>query len=175
MLFRVLLVMMPLMAICLAEDNMIEWSSSRKLTWSDFQGKPDPTSTNAALTNSSIKAEFGYDNKKLTHSIQCRFNKNLSWGRIRNEYILNHEQGHFDLSEGYARILHRDLETYAFNSKTVGDDINKIYQNVMKQHVQAQQQYDLESNHSLDTAAQRKWDHRIFSLLKENQQYADYK
>jgi predicted secreted Zn-dependent protease len=158
-----------------ADENIIEWDHSRKLTWADFKGKPDPNSTNAALTNSTIKAEFGYNDKGLTHSIKCQFNKLLSWGKIKNDYILNHEQGHFDITEAHARLLHKNLIEYVFNSKTVGDDIGKIHKATMKEHVEMQKQYDLLTNHSLDSAEQKKWDKKIAALLEGLKEYSDYK
>jgi predicted secreted Zn-dependent protease len=158
-----------------ADDNLIDWKESRKLTWADFKGSPDPASSNAALTNSSITVEFGYNNKSLTHSIKCRFNKTLSWGRLRNDYILNHEQGHFDIAEAHARLLHKNLTQYTFNSKTVSDDINRIYNDVMKLHVATQKEYDLTTNHSLDTAQQQLWNNKIAAMLKELEQYSDYR
>ena len=81
------------------QSNLIEWNAERKLTWEDFKAQPDKTSTNAALTSSSINIEFGYTNTGLKYNIKCRFDKNLSWGRIKNDYILAHEQGHFDIAE----------------------------------------------------------------------------
>lgn len=175
MLHKFLLLLLPLVIMLPKDDNIIEWSANRKLTWADFKGAPDPSSTNAALTNSSITVEFGYNNKGLTHSIKCRFNKQLSWGRIRNDYILNHEQGHFNIAEAHARILHKNLVEYKFDSQKVSEDINRIYNDAMKQHVSMQKQYDEVTNHSLDTAQQQLWDRKISSLLKSLEQYADYK
>lgn len=172
--YKVLLLILPLFLSFPKEDNIIEWSPSRKLTWADFKGSPDPSSTNAALTNSSITADFGFNQKGLTHTIKCRFNKLLSWGRIRNEYILNHEQGHFDIAEAHARLLHKNLTAYVFNSKTVSKDIQHIYDGTMKEHVNMQKQYDLITNHSLDTTEQIKWDDKIDSMLINLQDYSKY-
>jgi hypothetical protein len=175
MLQKILFILLPFLTVVHFDENLIEWSASRKLKWEDFRGTPNPTSTNAALTNSSITVEFGYNNKGLTHSIKCRFNKSLSWGRIKNDYILNHEQGHFDIAELHARILHKTLEAYEFNASTVSKDVNKIHGDVMNQHVQTQKMYDLETNHSIDSAEQRKWDGKISKLLEDNAAFADYK
>lgn len=172
---KIFLILLPLFSWLHTDENLIEWSASRKLRWDDFKGTPDPSSTNAALTNSSITVEFGFNNRALTHSIKCRFNKSLSWGRIRNDYILNHEQGHFDIAEIHARVLHKALLNYTFNAKTVNDDINRIYREVIDQHVQTQKLYDLQTNHSIDSAAQRTWNNKIYSLLKDNEQFANYK
>jgi hypothetical protein len=175
MLSKFLLILLPLLVTSLSYDNLVEWSASRKLRWEDFKGIPNPSSTNAALTNSSITVEFGYNHKGLTHSIKCRFNKSLSWGRIKNEYILNHEQGHFDIAEIHARLLHKALLNYKFNSATVGKDVNTIYNGVMNDHVETQKTYDLETNHSIDSAQQRVWDVKIAKLLQDNEEYALYK
>ena len=176
MLHKILLFVFPLLFSFPKDDNIIEWSASRKLTWADFKGAPDPNSTNAALTNSSITLGSEYSNKGgLKFSIKCKFNKLLSWGRIRNEYILNHEQGHFDIAEAHARLLKKNLDGYVFNSKTAGDDIQDIYNETMKGHVSMQKQYDLLSNHSLDTAQQILWDKKIDSMLNDLQEYSDYK
>ena len=174
MLPKIFLLLLPLFFSFPVDENLIEWSASRKLTWNDFKGSPDPSSNNAALTNSTITVEFGYNNKGLTHSIKCRFNKLLSWGRIRNDYILNHEQGHFDIAEAHARLLHKNLVEYKFNSKTVSEDINRIHKDAMKQHVTMQKEYDYSTNHSLDTALQNVWDKKISALLKELELYSDY-
>lgn len=157
-----------------ANDNLIEWSPSRKLAWSDFKGTPDPASPNAALTNSTINLEFGYNESKLTYSIKCRFNKSLSWVRIKNDYILNHEQGHFNIAEIHARRLYKALKEYKFNARTVGKDVNGIYSNVMALHVEMQKAYDLETAHSLDSAQQKIWDDKIAGALDAYAKYASY-
>lgn len=173
MLQKLFFLLIPLLAFSPA-NNLIDWDASRKLTWTDFTGKPDPLSTNAALTSSGITIEFGMDKDGLTHTISCRFDKNKSWVRIKNDYILNHEQGHFDIAEIHARLLHKELSAYTFNRKSFNDDIRDIYNGVMKLHVAAQRNYDLETNHSLDSTQQRLWDAKIHSMLKEYEKYSDY-
>ena len=158
-----------------SDGHLIDWSASRKLTWKDFTASPDRTSSNAALTSSSINVEFGYNKSGLTYTIKCRFNKNLSWGRIKNDYILAHEQGHFDISELYARMLYKSLKEYSFNSRTVNKDINDLYNAVMKQHRDLQQLYDLETDHSRDASQQDRWEIKIRELLDQFKDFAGYK
>ena len=175
MLHKILLVILPLFFSLLGEENIIEWSSARKLTWADFKGTPDPSSTNAALTNSSITLSTEYSNKEIRYIVNCKFNKLLSWVRVKNDYILNHEQGHFHIAQPHARLLFKNLNEYKFNSKTANDDVNRIYSETMKEHVSMQKQYDLLSNHSLDTAQQVIWDKRIDSMLSSLQKFSAYK
>lgn len=162
-------------AVRTGDDHLIDWNPSRKLTWNDFQAKPDGQSSDAALTSSAITVDFAYRNQQLTHSITCRFNKLKSWVRLKNDYILKHEQGHFDLAEGFARELHKELLAYTFNKRTFNEDIQKIYNGVMQRHQQEQELYDSQSNHSLDTAMQRVWNAKIAERLTSLVKYSDYK
>jgi predicted secreted Zn-dependent protease len=157
-----------------SQNNLIEWSADRRLTWQDFKAQPDKNSTNAALTSSSINIEFGYNNTGLKYNIKCRFDQNLSWGRIKNEYILSHEQGHFDIAEIHARKLHKSLKAYKFNNRTVSKDVNKIYDTVMKEHHALQSQYDQETNYSRDAAQQNAWKEKIEKILQELEEYSNY-
>lgn len=158
-----------------SQTNLIEWNADRRLTWKDFKAQPDKHSTNAALTSSSINIEFGYSNSKLKYNIKCRFDQNLSWGRIKNEYILAHEQGHFDIAEIHARKLYKSLKAYKFNNRTVSKDVNKIYDTIMKQHHVLQSQYDEQTNYSRDPAQQDEWRIKIDELLQDLQEFSDYR
>jgi lipopolysaccharide export LptBFGC system permease protein LptF len=156
-------------------NNLIPWSASRRLTWSDFTGNPDPHSTNAALTSSNINIEFGYDEKGFQYTIKCSFDKNRSWVRIKNSEVLAHEQGHFDIAEIYARKLNKLMKAYRFNAKTVGTDINQLYENAMKQHRQTQLQYDQETDYSRNKPKQEEWLKKIAGDLKILDEFSNYK
>lgn len=156
------------------QANFIEWSATRKLTWDDFKAPPDPASTNAALTSSSINVEFGYDEEELQFTIKCSFDKNKSWVRIRNNAILLHEQGHFDIAELHARKLNKALKAYHFNAKTVSNDVNRIYDSVMALHHAAQNEYDKETDFSRNKEKQALWQKKIADDLQELKPYAAY-
>lgn len=175
MLPKILLLILPLFLALPNEENIIDWSPSRKLTWADFKGKPDPASSNVALTNSSITLSSEYSNKQIRYVVSCKFNKLLSWGRIKNDYILKHEQGHFDIAEAHARLLFKNLSEYKFDSKSANEDVNRIYNETMKEHVSMQKAYDAETNHSLDSTQQFLWDKKIDSMLTGLARYANYK
>ena len=156
------------------QASLIDWTASRKLTWDDFKAPPDPASSNAALTSSSINVEFGYDDEELQYTIKCRFDKNKSWVRIHNHVILSHEQGHFDIAELHARKLNQALKAYRFNAKTVNDDVNRIYDSVMSIHHSAQREYDKETDFSRNKEKQAQWLKIIADNLQELKAYAPY-
>lgn len=156
-------------------NNLIDWNASRRLSWQDFKGPVDPESKNAALTSSSINIEFGYDESGLEYSIKCSFNKQKSWVRIKNDEVLAHEQGHFDLAELHARKLHKAMKAYKFNASTVSNDVNRIYDSLMTAHHEAQNLYDQETDYSRNKVKQEEWQKKIADELKGLQAFASYK
>lgn len=157
------------------KTNFIDWSAERKLTWKDFLGKPVLGTDNAALTSSHINFNFGYGSSGFKYSITCRFDKTRSWVRVKTDYILAHEQAHFDIAEIHARKLKRALDSYKFNEATASEDVNNIYERVMKEHHRMQQEYDLETDHSRKPAKQQEWLKKIAAELKTLEPFANYR
>lgn len=155
-------------------SRLIDWSATRKLTWNDFLGRPDHSNNNAALTSSNINFSFGYGSAGFRYSISCRFDKRKSWVRLRTDYVLAHEQGHFDIAEIYARKLNKALKEYRYREATVSRDLNILYDRLVKEHHEMQARYDRETNHSRNKTQQALWLKKIASQLKQLQPYADY-
>ena len=86
--------------------------------------------------------------------------------------LLEHEQGHFDIDEWYARIFRKELQDTSFAS------INQFYSVFLKRsrnNLNAanaeEKKYDNETNHSIDTVAQNRWNKYIAEQLNT---YAAY-
>lgn len=156
-------------------STMIDWSQTRKLSWADFQGLPDKSSDNAALTSSHINFQFGYGNKDFNYTISCKFDRKRSWVRVKSAYILNHEQRHFDIAEIHARKLKKALTAYRYNEKTVEEEVTEIHESIMKEHHRMQGKYDLETDHSRNNKNQAKWDRYIDSTLQTLDAFRIYK
>ena len=62
-------------------NNLLEWQT-RKLNWSDFQGRPAYYSSNAAMT--AYQIGFTYDYKggdEIVFIVKCQFIKSESWAK----------------------------------------------------------------------------------------------
>ena len=117
-------------AFCFAQDKdeeLIDWKTSGQLTWNEYKGKPDPNSDAAASTTTYLGIEYKMDEKGFGWKIQCRFSITRSWGRAKTDFILKHEQGHFDIAEIFARKLNKKMSEYQFNSATYKTDLKTIY------------------------------------------------
>ena len=156
-------------------DSLIDWSSARKLNWDDFRAQQDGISVNAALTSTRIDIDYSLNNHDFKYHISCQFDPSKSWGRVKSDYILSHEQAHFDIAEIHARLLNKALKNYKFNFKTAKTDIGDIYQKLMNDHHDMQEQYDEETNYSRNETRQQEWKEKIADTLKGLESYADYK
>jgi hypothetical protein len=156
-------------------SSLIDWSPERKLTWDDFKSKPDKGSPNAALTGTNIKFDFSYSSDAgFKYHISCQFDKNSSWGRVKTDYILSHEQGHFDIAEIYARKLCKAFREYSPDVENANKEVNKIYDRVMHELHDEQLRYDHETNFSIKKEQQMAWLKKIDEDLKSLQAYANY-
>ncbi|HVG12571.1 MAG TPA: DUF922 domain-containing protein [Flavisolibacter sp.] len=156
------------------DKEFIPWTEERLLTWDDFQSKPQRRSDAVASTSTSLGLTYKLTSGALTYDITCAFSKAKSWGTLKTDYILAHEQGHFDITEIYARKLHHALAAYKVKSKTYQQDIARIYQQTVKEKEHLQQLYDNQSDHSRNKKVQANWEEIIDALLAETRPYATY-
>lgn len=159
-----------------SDNDYLDWSADRKLTWDDFTAKPELGTERAALSSIQIHVDFRFSNNDLKWNILCRFNKKKSWGKTQTDYILAHEQAHFDITEYHARKLHERLQAF----KKSGDkDYNRrlqaIYEETMKEENAMQETYDRETKHSIFRKTQEEWLEKVAGLLKDSAPYADYR
>jgi hypothetical protein len=155
-------------------EDLINWSATRKLTWADYKGRPDPNSDAAASTTTYLAIEYNITSNAFGYKIQSRFSRTRSWGLHKTEYILSHEQGHFDLAEVYARKLHKEMSEYRFDKNNFKKDLKKIYDEVTEEKEEMQNRYDRETRHSINKTRQAEWLQKIEDMLREYEAYADY-
>jgi predicted secreted Zn-dependent protease len=149
-------------------DEFIDWSPGKRLTWDDYLAKPSSTSDAAAITSTALGLEYHVRNNALTYKVTCKFSKTRSWGKYKSDYILMHEQGHFDITEIYARRLDNALREYNFNPKKFKSDLDEIYKVIMDEKEKVQNQYDLETDYSRNKEKQAEWVKRIEKELSRS-------
>ncbi|MEO7924148.1 MAG: DUF922 domain-containing protein [Chitinophagaceae bacterium] len=156
------------------EEELMAWSPTRKLNWNDYKASPNPESDAAASTTTILGIDYNISSTSFSFKIQSLFSKTRSWGLHKTNYILSHEQGHFDIAEVYARMLNKEMSEYRFNKKTFQKDLQKIYEKVTKEKEETQNSYDKETRHSINREKQAEWLKRIEEMLEEYSDYADY-
>lgn len=156
------------------EDEMIPWRTQRKLSWEDFHSAPQKQGEAVASTSTSLGISYQVKNGQLTYTITCNFSRKKSWGLLKTDYILAHEQAHFDITELHARKLYEALYNYEFNAETFKKDIATIYEKIVAEKEAMQQAYDSETDHSRKRRAQYDWLDKIDVMLAETEPFAVY-
>lgn len=154
-------------------EREIEWNKNRKLTWEDFKGKPITNSNVGALTYCG----FGFQSNRVTLFksakifVKNTFNCDLSWVRpdqIKRKELLEHEQGHFDLSEIYARLLRTKLNERKLTIANLNTEGNLIFTEVYKSYLDKQEQYEKETEYGLNRTEQQRWNTYIIQQIGIN-------
>lgn len=120
----------------------------RQLTWSDYKGTPPAGVEHDAVTCTNIA--IGPD------TAYAIFLPERSWVRTRDDRLLRHEQLHFAITRYWADRMNR-FRIY----DPVEHEYSRNIPYYLDQWREMQRQYDIETNHGQDTAAQRFWEERI--------------
>lgn len=155
-------------------EDLLRWSAGRKLTWQDYKAPPNPASNAAATTTTYLSIDYHIGTDSFSYTIRSWFSRTRSWGRHKDEHILAHEQGHFDIAEIFARKLQQRMKAYTFNKRTYRKELHKIYTETADEKSAMQQQYDRETQHSIHKEKQAEWLEKIRQLLDELKPWADY-
>ena len=108
-----------LMSFSLVKDDFILWQENKKLKIQDFKAdNKDTIKVNRQQflgAISAIRIEYSSfqrnKNSVPDFSIKTYFDPNESWMLLKNDYVLQHEQIHFDLTELYARKMRKSVES----------------------------------------------------------------
>lgn len=162
--FLIFLVVFSPGAFSQAEADKIFWEQD-VLNWEDFKAQPIAESKFDANTNAGLSFSWGLkkDNEviELTYEVSSYFNPYLSWVKEDSDkdYLLKHEQLHFDITELHARKLQKKLAEV--NPASLHKDpkgiLTRIYQSVEKERTAMQLRFDKESRHSVDKEGEARW------------------
>ena len=161
-----------------AEEVKIIWSEEYKLTWSDFKASKTTTSDYVASTSSGISYTYSYtytdtQTRIITNIIiTSNFYPYKSWYNKKevSDYILKHEQTHFDISELHARILKKRVAKITF-SETTDTELEFLYYKTEKERITMQHRFDGESNHSKNKEKELEWEIYIAQQLKKYERW----
>lgn len=142
-----------LMSFSFVKVDFILWQENKKLKIQDFKAEnKDTIKVNRQQflgAISAIRIEYSSfqrnKNSVPDFSIKTYFDPNESWMLLKNDYVLQHEQIHFDLTELYARKMRKSVESLRQKNVTNISIYRKKIQhwNVMKE--KASNQFDADN------------------------------
>ena len=151
--------------------NDIAYRPNQLLNWQDFKGKPDAGSDAVALTNAGFGVKLAFrraeNESQLNINVNCSFSRKDSWVKPTNktDYILNHEQKHFDIAYIHTILFVKKLRNANFTNSNYDAVIQKIYSETAVAMTNMQNKYDGETSHSRITEKQAAWDVTIDQLV----------
>lgn len=145
--------------------DLTEWTEGYRISIEDYKGRITDT-LNYVNTNCGIYCIPQVIGDSASITIIAYMDKNKSW--IRKKYAdslaLAHEQGHFDLTEIYARKFKKRVMSLRMNKRNFTKNIKLIYdttwEDLQKQHAA----YDKATQGGSVEFAQRTWQ----NYIKEN-------
>lgn len=162
---QLLLIPFIFLSFTAPSDNMIAWGS-REIQWDDFKGRPNKMMKAVAVTSSTITLNSEYTNDALVVKVENFFIVHKSWTLSSDSLVLEHERGHFDLSEIYARKIRKQYSEKTFSNNTLNKEVQSIFNKLNKELENEQAKYDAETNHSINKPKQYLWSQKIKKELE---------
>lgn len=156
--------------------ELIKWSADKKLTWNDFQGKPTLKSkVSKAVTWTKLKGRPEVFDDRIEYDYSCYFNKERSWHiGSPSSKLLNHEQGHFDIAEVYARKFRKALSQHvSTNMEATRNFLDSLEISIENDEKKLTDVYEMETDSSRNTQGQARWDLKIKMLLEETKSHSN--
>ena len=154
------------------DGDTVYYHPNRPLTWKDFLGAPTVISRWAAqvFTSFGFEARTNVANRVLELRVKTKvwIDKTISWVRAdsKNDYVLDHEQLHFDITRLTAERFKRHLKTMDFSVEDYSSEIQYQYIEFYRLHSQLQMQYDDETSHGINRLAQAQWVKKVRDELR---------
>lgn len=147
------------------DPDTLFYDPARPLQWEDFRARPR-NSTYAAAVFPSFSYEG--DSKVVDGIIHLDLTmkvfvvRDASWVRTgRDAYGLNHEQRHFDLVKIIAENFKKQVQPENLTVADYNSLIQYQFLESWREMTALQEQYDRETRHGLDQAAQQRWNQQI--------------
>lgn len=151
-------------------------SKNRLLNWDDFTGKPDKNSLFEANTYWEINYSFkgiSFKNGDTAiingFSVKLEFNESKSWVKKSSQtnYLLKHEQGHFDAGLLCQAEMIKQINNTAFLKNDFQDKLKTIFSTTMEKYHALGLKYDEETEHSKNKESQEKWNTFFAKALQQ--------
>jgi hypothetical protein len=157
----------------------IKWSN-RPLRWTDFTQVNRGAGAFKAQTFSGIRFSLDEENGKIYVDVEAYFDPSESWvvRSSQTPYLLKHEQLHFDITELHARKLRKALfdiqgtDRQSFRSARLWHHVNNLHEEIYQEMVDMQNEYDMDTDHSLIRSKQQAWEDSISNALLDHIEFS---
>ena len=156
--------------------DSIPWSKERKLSWADFKATPDTGSKDTAQSYIRLHKKWSLRADTLTITVAGYFKPCFAWTKSKNaDTLLMHEQGHFDISEYFRRLMVKRFSEQNFKRESFKKEIEAINLDIQTQQTAFVALYESKTDHSKNRAQQIEWTNKIRSLVESLKEFDQFK
>ncbi len=141
--------------------DSVFYDPQRPITWNDFRDKPGNKSRfNAAIFTSLAMEGDPYVSDGQIHmpiEVKVYMLPGSSWVRSPNDYSLNHEQRHFDVTRIVGDRLIATLTALELTPDNYDAEINDAFFDAYREMNKLQELYDKQTAHGINKDEQFKW------------------
>jgi len=153
------------------DSEFIFWDNPIQLKWDYFKGNPIEESEFDAVSEIGFLRNYFDEGYQIKILIKTVFFIKFSWVKEPTNNLLRHEQGHFNLSEIYARKLRK---TFLDNPDSISLKYYKNQYMIMQEEFDSiTLSYDNETDYSCNLVDQQRWNDSIAVWLDRYKDYAD--
>lgn len=173
-------------------EKSILWKSNNSLKIQDFKSiQKDTLKTGnkkflGAISSISIEVLTTQKNKNSIPKLVVKnyFHRDQSWMMVKNTYVLQHEQIHFNISELYARKMRKSADSLAKRNVTNLQTYRNMIEYWQKKKQKTNDRFDAENDDSYlilgkeilfrKNPKQKEWQDKINTELQKMSDY-EYK
>ncbi|MEO8760623.1 MAG: DUF922 domain-containing protein [Bacteroidia bacterium] len=156
------------------KKDTIVWQADSLLKKEDFKARYKGSNGPLGFTDAAIFIYPGENSGQLIFYVEALFFKSKSYIVKYSEYVLKHEQIHFDIAELYARKLRQKIADTDFKKvKDVRGEITRFFRQTFADFKKEEEKYDKDTQHGLNPAKQQLWNDDIQNRIKELDKYSD--
>ncbi len=155
-----------------ALSQKISWKEEGKLKWENFQSPINRKSNTDVVAYTHCGWEYSVvksSNPKaaIEFNVETIFNEDKSWKDTKriNDYVLLHEQKHFDIAEIFARKLRKEVQEKIKTSSDFDKYFKGIYSTISNEYRNFQITYDKVTEHGINKEKQAEYNELISSEL----------
>lgn len=153
------------------------WEQYPALAWPDFKARaPRSTGEPSAMTDTGFRVQLECREGALDIRIAAEFYTSSSWVKAarKSAELLRHEQGHFDITELYARRMRKAIREAKIGCEDdrVAEAAGKtIFDQFDREWEKEQKRYDAETKDGIDLGKQKESSAWIAKELEELSRY----
>lgn len=160
-----------------AQDTVLVWNENMTFGWQYYTGQmPEWKKNTMAVASTCYDLSVEYPDS-LTVRVEAHFHSDCSWALpdFRTNDILIHEKLHFDIAELFARKLRKKISEAVFaDVREARLKISKWRRQIEKEMDRYQDNYDHETDGSMNAQKQKWWMNKVDVELNSMNQYASH-